>query len=166
MPTPYVHGRHLISPGIKALHCLKYTRRRIWGLSAATAFQHRARSAGQQQKLESICCCKGVVSCKHPKGELNTDSEVIASAGVKLVMNWTTHCAALWTFSKRWHCRHHMEFAREISPVQIQRTTLPSPSNWRHRLGTSHSRCFVSSCDYHQSLSQRSCILRLENAWS
>lgn len=105
MLMPHVHGRHLISQGIKALHCLKYTRRRIWGLSAATAFQHRARSTGQRCKLESICCRKGVCrggSCKHPKGELSTESEVIATAGVKLVMNRAIHCAGLWTLSKRW----------------------------------------------------------------
>lgn len=168
MPIPYVHGRtHLFSQGIKALHCLKYTRRRIWGLSAATAFQHRARSTGQWWKLESICCCKRVCeggSCKYLKGELSTESEIIATAGVKLATNWTIHCAGLWTFSRRWHCRQHMEFAGEISPVQIQRTALSSPSNRRHRLGTSHSRCFTSSCDYHQSLSHSSYILRLENA--
>lgn len=159
----------IFNQGIKALHCLKYTRRRIWGLSAAIAFQHRARSTGQWWKLESICCCKGVCkggNCKNPRGKLSTVSDVIATAGVKLVMNWTIHCAGLWTFSKTWHCRKHMEFAQEISPVQIQRTMLTSPSNWRHRLGTSHSRCFMSSCDYHQSLSHSSFILRLENAWA
>lgn len=174
MLIPYIHIRHLISLEIKAFHVLEYTRRRIWGLTAATALQHSTRSTGWRRKLGSICCKKTVcrwVSCEHTEGNLaplqksllplvwnkslNEPSSVLVYGSLqKLPLQMTN----TWTL--------HAVLGDQVSTdtegdVIVTFKPKTQTGFW---LDTSLSRCFVSSCDYHQSLSHGTYTSRPENA--